>query len=268
LPKDISIGRELFGDGSTGCGKAKTVVINEDVNTSKWSNEIFKNVYGCIGKFECVDDSGNKSESDTKCIASLSKYITDENGKCQSGVYCIGSQKIGDTCVGKYIGYNGRCEAISNCKGWGMLANIDDRQCMNYSDCKGMYIIDRVNKECKKLPGCGTYADGKCTTCTEGYLTNAGGTCTPEADCKNGLHKTADGGCAANDDVNCNTQEGNKCTECKGGYLEQSGGCVSSCGAGYKQMENWCNRIRYTPAEAAKVLNDDNTNEITITFKK
>ena len=40
--------------------------------------------------------------------------------------------------------------------------------------------------------------------------------------------------------------------------------CCSSC----KDMGGWCNRIRYTPAEAAEVLKDDNTNEVTITFKK
>ena len=40
--------------------------------------------------------------------------------------------------------------------------------------------------------------------------------------------------------------------------------CCSSC----KDMGGWCNRIRYTPAEAAEVLKDDNTNEVTITFRK
>ena len=40
--------------------------------------------------------------------------------------------------------------------------------------------------------------------------------------------------------------------------------CCSSC----KDVGGYCNRIRYTPAEAAKVLRDDNTNEVTITFKK
>ncbi len=40
--------------------------------------------------------------------------------------------------------------------------------------------------------------------------------------------------------------------------------CCSSC----KDMGGYCNRIRYTPAEAAKVLNDDNTNSVTITFRK
>ena len=40
--------------------------------------------------------------------------------------------------------------------------------------------------------------------------------------------------------------------------------CCSSC----KDMGGYCNRIRYTPAEAAEVLKDDNTNSVTITFKK
>lgn len=40
--------------------------------------------------------------------------------------------------------------------------------------------------------------------------------------------------------------------------------CCSSC----KDMGGYCNRIRYTPAEAAEVLKDDNTNEVTITFRK
>ena len=40
--------------------------------------------------------------------------------------------------------------------------------------------------------------------------------------------------------------------------------CCTSC----KDMGGWCNRIRYTPAEAAKVLKDDNNNSVTITFKK
>ena len=39
--------------------------------------------------------------------------------------------------------------------------------------------------------------------------------------------------------------------------------CCNSC----KDMGGWCNRVRYTPAEAAQVLKDEG-NIITITFKK
>ena len=57
-------------------------------------------------------------------------------------------------------------------------------------------------------------------------------------------------------------------TDCKSGYKEQGGGCVTSCDSSYRDMGEWCNKIRWTPAEAAEVLRDDNTNEVTITFKK
>ncbi len=58
--------------------------------------------------------------------------------------------------------------------------------------------------------------------------------------------------------------------DCGSGYLGKEGRCIDAslgCGAGYRQFENFCNRIRYTPAEAAPLLNDNN-NTVTITFKK
>ena len=41
-----------------------------------------------------------------------------------------------------------------------------------------------------------------------------------------------------------------------------------NCAENWKQNEDFCNRIRYTPAEAAPLLHNDNTNEVTITFRK
>ena len=58
---------------------------------------------------------------------------------------------------------------------------------------------------------------------------------------------------------------------CGKGWLGKKGKCIDSalgCGAGYKDMGGFCNRVRYTPAEAAAVANDDNTNVVTITFRK
>ena len=37
---------------------------------------------------------------------------------------------------------------------------------------------------------------------------------------------------------------------------------------GYKNVGGYCNRVQWTPAEAAPLLHNDNTNEVTITFKK
>ena len=45
-------------------------------------------------------------------------------------------------------------------------------------------------------------------------------------------------------------------------------GCTKCKNENFKLNDGECDRLRYTPAEAAKVLHDDNTNEVTITFKK
>ena len=59
-------------------------------------------------------------------------------------------------------------------------------------------------------------------------------------------------------------------SDCGAGYLGKDGRCIDAslgCGAGYRQIENWCNRIQYTPAEAAPLLKDDD-NFVILTFKK
>ena len=53
---------------------------------------------------------------------------------------------------------------------------------------------------------------------------------------------------------------GSSCNNKKNGII---------CAEKWKRNEDFCNRIQYTPAEAAKVLTDDNNNNsVTITFKK
>ncbi len=63
--------------------------------------------------------------------------------------------------------------------------------------------------------------------------------------------------------------------QCSGSYFWNGAGCVREpdvtkrkCCDSCKDMGGWCNRIRYTPAEAAAVLHNDNSNSVTITFKK
>ena len=58
---------------------------------------------------------------------------------------------------------------------------------------------------------------------------------------------------------------------CGEGFVGKEGKCVSDengCGTNFRQIDDWCNRTRYTPAEAAEVLNNNNTNFVTITFRK
>ena len=45
-------------------------------------------------------------------------------------------------------------------------------------------------------------------------------------------------------------------------------GCTKCKNENFKLNDGECDRLRWTPAEAAKVLRDDNTNEVTITFRK
>ena len=45
-------------------------------------------------------------------------------------------------------------------------------------------------------------------------------------------------------------------------------GCTKCKNENFKLNDGECDRLRWTPAEAAKVLRDDNNNSVTITFKK
>lgn len=181
-----------------------------------------------------------QSPNNSNCVRARNNFCSPACSSCSNGV-C-------STCFGDYLLKNNTC--LSSEVG-----------------CGSGYT--KIGKICSKNPDNCTSVnttDGSCSTCVENYLTS-NGTCIPVSSCKNGFH--VDGGaCVANTVANCNTEINGKCTECKSGSLEQAGDCVSSCGDGYKQIENWCNRIRYTPAEAAEVLTDDNNNSVTITFRK
>ena len=50
--------------------------------------------------------------------------------------------------------------------------------------------------------------------------------------------------------------------------LNLSGSCAKCKNENFKLNDGECDRLRWTPAEAAKVLRDDNNNSVTITFKK
>ncbi len=133
--------------------------------------------------------------------------------------------------------------------------------CMEKSDCtndNGYAHIEGDENICFELDNC----DGDNSTCKE---------CSTDRDYGDAPRYIKNGTCSACPDGSdsCYLDDNNRMvTSCESGLLEQGGACVSSCGSGYKQVENWCNRIQYTPAEAAQVLRNDNTNEVTITFRK
>ena len=94
--------------------------------------------------------------------------------------------------------------------------------------------------------------------------------------CKTALAKfDVNGNCTGQYCVNLNKIVAANYQQCSGNYFWNGAGCVREpdlskrkCCDSCKDMGGWCNRIRYTPAEAAQFLRNDNTNEVTITFKK
>lgn len=181
-------------------------------------------------------------------------YTTCNSGGCKAGYSGSGC----DTCTGGKYNQDGEC--VSSCgEGYYLVGskcvkNPDGCASYNYStgscaDCSGGNYLSGA--DCKANPtGCDSYNGTSCTQCSGGYYSDSGV-------------------CKANP-TGCDVYSGTSCTQCSGGYLEKDGACITAsngCGQNYKDMGGWCNRIRYTPAEAAAVMNgDDNT--ITITFRK
>ena len=140
----------------------------------------------------------------------------------------------------------------------------------------GNIIIDKIDMNYSNLFNGTTFSEdfkiycvGKNTEECRNYIINS---CNDEPCINRVTPLLVDDSLFGNIARGCLIPEGNlNCTKCEKGYLAKEGDCISSsagCGAGYRQFENFCNRIQYTPAEAAKVLRNDNTNEVTITFKK
>lgn len=63
-----------------------------------------------------------------------------------------------------------------------------------------------------------------------------------------------------------NPGEANNCGD--GCTKMDAQGCTKCKNENFKLNDGECDRFRWTPAEAAKVLTDDNNNSVTITFKK
>ena len=75
------------------------------------------------------------------------------------------------------------------------------------------------------------------------------------------------GVCHKRNEYQCNSTE-NYYWNGSGCVYRPSNGKISCYGTSHKENDGYCDRIRYTPAEAAQVLHNDNTNSVTITFKK
>ncbi len=201
------------------------------------------------------DDIGNSMCRPKNCNASYGVCFGCKNNTYMREGKCVEECEEGET--KKIVYEKGMC-VPKNC-----LLN-------NYGECyrcqKGFYV-----------------QQGKCVSeCDDGYLigTNNKGypSCFPaDLGCGYGEKQVGDECVAREDGEGCDVGfylKDNLCVSeskgCGDGYLGKDGVCISSangCGAGYKDMGGFCNRIQYTPAEAAPLLNDDN-NFVILTFKK
>lgn len=228
-----------------------------------------------------------------------SNCITEEECQNKTGYYV--SPDAIPTC--KYNTGYARCEELSakriysssnsystqtlctKCKD-GYYMSPTGGGCTEASGCPKNYYANIETGVCEKKPdGCSNFdTDGNCLdeTCWEGYNKDENGVCAliPEGctrmednicvGCKTGYFKNKIGDCEPYPQ-GCTAVSNEACVSCTNGYLEKNGKCIGEelgCGDGYKNMGGYCNKIRYTPAEAAKLLRNDNTNQVIITFKK
>ncbi len=123
-------------------------------------------------------------------------------------------------------------------------------------DTNGYLPEDRTFNRVEPVTKCSSYTSSGCNACYAGYAFG-----------NSSCHACGTG-------KNCHWDEtGEKVVfdGCKDKYLRKENECVAAsqgCGANFRLNDGECDRLRYTPAEAAKVLTDDNNNSVTITFKK
>ena len=214
------------------------------------------------------------SSTSSSCVYARTLFCTPACSSCSNGV-C-------SACFGGYMLKNDTC--VKTC-GDGYL--IGNGVCIANDDCKNGFHAENGACVANTIDNCNTEIDGVCTECSEGYLTNTANTCTKTEECKDGKFVDSEAGackpipgCLSFADGECVCdkyyyKKENGCVSfeegCGSGWLEKNRECIEAsegCGDGYKDLGGYCNRIRYTPAEAAAVANDDNTNVVTITFKK
>ena len=251
LPENTTIGDFSFASGYLSEIIVPDTIVKKYPNgSSKWSGNAFFG-YNSNATIKCQGENGQEGNVEA-CENALSGFQRKsiEAMSCQTGC--------------DFCGTGGKCLSCASGK------YNEEGVCVE--SCSAKHYADDTYSECKAFPeGCEDYSNGMCNVCGTGYISDASGKkckvmpvgCV-EANgricvtCESNYYKKENGCVSA--------QEG-----CGDGYLEKDSVCISSangCGAGYKDMGGFCNRIQYTPAEAAPLLHNDNTNSVTITFKK
>ena len=161
---------------------------------------------------------------------------------------------------GFYQGYDDNY--CSECPNAPIPCHRDDENGGIISECENGYVSDYDGgcQACANTISCSfdRKKEEWIMECSSGHYQN----CTDDSSCCNNDCPEGVASCYLEDidDENSMVIE-----TCNSNYLEKEGSCVDSA---LGCMGGFCNRIRYTPAEAAAIASDSNTNIVTITFKK
>ena len=181
-----------------------------------------------------------------------------ENNSMPAKTFVInGAIKIGDNA------FTGSTEVISGANGALILTGVEHHGFGNYATLSGTIIIPegatfgsiafqgvKLANNAKIYCGVENCKQKMIDSCNA-YRNDDHGDITR---CLNAVNKIASSGKLLAYPDGCAKMGASGCTKCKN--------------SNFKLNDGECDRLRWTPAEAAKVLTDDNTNSVTITFKK
>ena len=264
LPETIT----SLDEGGLSNPNLKEIVVPDTLTAeqvAKWDSKAFSFkednpnlTIRCLGDMtKCQTALGRFLPASSDCPATICKC---NNSYCLNAIAIVASTETQCNDSGKYYYTGSTCDKIPTD--------------LSKMTCNSGYVLDETTHRCDRH-GCASFADGACT-CDEGYYTKAGGCVSADEGCGDGWLKKEK--TCIDENQGCGKyyyKKQNGCVSfeegCGEGWLEKDSECIEAsngCGENYKDLGGWCNRVIYTPAEAAKVLNNDNTNFVTITFRK
>ena len=134
----------------------------------------------------------------------------------------------------------------------------------------GTKVLNSANEfSSTQVPGCSASNRSACGSCGDGYVMPGRG-CVSE--CENGYTANTETKQCVRDSAPADSSTPSADAQptaascANDGKVLKGNACVSSCGESFRLNDGECDRIRYTPAEAAQYLKDTD-NEIIMTFK-
>lgn len=255
--------------------------------SESWADETYCHCFGCGGKCcspnccyagttyvngQCVPpcDSGKEYVSGKGCVEKCPDglFTRDSDGVCV-GVKGIKTEQHFAPDGSRKEWWNYNCDGALCVKFFEQRYFYDEQgrylghaqyDCKDDVCTKARQTVNRYDENGKQIQDIYECSDGVCSQ-TQGvrenshvyFLCSGGNLSCKTGDCSNEACKTID-----SDDF-CSAG----CQSCTASHV-----CTKCKNENFKLNEGECDRVRYTPAEAAAIASDNNTNVVTITFKK